>query len=121
MGCDVNVINELGTVKQETFQSTHPSWGATKDMFGLAKESYVFQSTHPSWGATSGNLIYNTRITNFNPRTHRGVRQIHLIFPTICCGISIHAPIVGCDIMVSESQKRSARFQSTHPSWGATD
>ena len=35
--------------------------------------------------------------TNFNPRTHRGVRRFASISFTFFCKISIHAPIVGCD------------------------
>ena len=33
------------------FQSTHPSWGATRDN-GVTVRYKKFQSTHPSWGAT---------------------------------------------------------------------
>ena len=34
--------------------------------------------------------------------------------------ISIHAPIVGCDYMQYLSKEDIYKFQSTHPSWGAT-
>ena len=34
--------------------------------------------------------------------------------------ISIHAPIVGCDILALWLCKKYSKFQSTHPSWGAT-
>ena len=34
--------------------------------------------------------------------------------------ISIHAPIVGCDEKSLKAFKTIAKFQSTHPSWGAT-
>ena len=34
--------------------------------------------------------------------------------------ISIHAPIVGCDHFRRQQPFTYARFQSTHPSWGAT-
>ena len=34
--------------------------------------------------------------------------------------ISIHAPIVGCDPINSDDVWRRHEFQSTHPSWGAT-
>ena len=37
-------------------------------------------------------------LVNFNPRTHRGVRQVTLDERNLTNGISIHAPIVGCDI-----------------------
>ena len=80
---------------------------------------YQFQSTHPSWGATWKFIL---RSAFFN--------------------ISIHAPIVGCDIIPLQENAMSSHFnprthrgvrhdvwsvyrwlhefQSTHPSWGAT-
>ena len=39
----------------------------------------------------------------------------------ICGRISIHAPIVGCDNIKSDVVHLVAKFQSTHPSWGATE
>ena len=35
--------------------------------------------------------------------------------------ISIHAPIVGCDMVFIVKVLKSMEFQSTHPSWGATN
>ena len=35
-------------------------------------------------------------------------------------GISIHAPRVGCDVSPANADIRDAEFQSTHPVWGAT-
>ena len=40
-----------------------------------------------------------------------------MFYPII---ISIHAPIVGCDIISSCDFVYISKFQSTHPSWGAT-
>ena len=80
---------------------------------------------------------------NFNPRTHRGVRRskakdeatriaISIHAPIVGCDrpkivraknsirISIHAPIVGCDWVTFILVVHPAKFQSTHPSWGAT-
>ena len=34
--------------------------------------------------------------------------------------ISIHAPIVGCDLIAKVHPLLLGQFQSTHPSWGAT-
>ena len=109
-------------------------------------------------------LIKCFTCSDFNPRTHRGVRHdlklypgnniiISIHAPIVGCDedylvlcripqISIHAPIVGCDgssSFVSYSLTNfnprthrgvrqdifcsflmSKRFQSTHPSWGAT-
>ena len=79
---------------------------------------------------------------NFNPRTHRGVRQTKTGFEfeldtfqsthpswgatfgglkrKTLSMISIHAPIVGCDKTKTIYVGWVAEFQSTHPSWGAT-
>ena len=125
----------------------------------------IFQSTHPSWGATFTDAKTLTHFSYFNPRTHRGVRQDSVLTGhftekfqsthpswgatsfgwslTLISIISIHAPIVGCDlfhyhlIAVFQSYFNPRthrgvrrlcscrctciwRFQSTHPSWGAT-
>ena len=101
-----------------------------------------FQSTHPSWGATLRFLHNFSLISYFNPRTHRGVRQDPADIPLSPFTISIHAPIVGCDTASALKVREGAdfnprthrgvrlfsriiklsisRFQSTHPSWGAT-
>ena len=57
---------------------------------------------------------------NFNPRTHRGVRRLYFDDNITLLFISIHAPIVGCDVAITENNQYIIRFQSTHPSWGAT-
>ncbi len=59
-------------------------------------------------------------IEDFNPRTHRGVRQIQMMDIMAINDISIHAPIVGCDFFTSVVPSKLVLFQSTHPSWGAT-
>ena len=106
---------------------------------------FIFQSTHPSWGATvclSTSILED--VENFNPRTHRGVRHNDSTQSVVCvlyfnprthrgvrrkkevqskedlC-ISIHAPIVGCDDINNTSIYCVEVFQSTHPSWGATE
>ena len=57
---------------------------------------------------------------DFNPRTHRGVRLYFLQAHNASIVISIHAPIVGCDVVFHLHLLSIHRFQSTHPSWGAT-
>lgn len=52
----------------------HPVWGATK----VSAKPFVvklFQSTHPSRGATALAGIPRWSLSNFNPRTPRGVRR----------------------------------------------
>ena len=79
-----------------------------------------FQSTHPSWGATILSSQGCDNIFNFNPRTHRGVRRGARGNITRLIQISIHAPIVGCDETLFGKSANKLKFQSTHPSWGAT-
>ena len=55
------------------------------------------------------------RENNFNPRTPDGVRRYDTLVDGQKLGISIHAPLTGCD-SVRCSQPPSCRlFQSTHP------
>ena len=49
-------------------------------------------------------------IKNFNPRTHRGVRQNVAMSIAVKTKISIHAPIVGCDILTSAFKLRISYF-----------
>mgnify|MGYP006908960009 CR=1 FL=1 len=119
VGCDV--FSSSFVVWSALFQSTHPSWGATDNTNLLYIARDKFQSTHPSWGATC-----------FNSRT-RGLEEISIHAPIVGCDfqhiaynvglylISIHAPIVGCDHHKQRMTTAQLRFQSTHPSWGATE
>ena len=102
------------------FQSTHPSWGATTLGHPRWTAITLFQSTHPSWGATVRN--YRTAWKNQFQSTHpswgatsRTGKQLYQL------AISIHAPIVGCDMTFKACLYVVVfGFQSTHPSWGAT-
>ena len=118
VGCDVicYCINK----ERQTFQSTHPGWGATYRRNHCLSGHIRFQSTHPGWGATyycafpynisfnfnprtpggvrpCGQAVPQKHVSDFNPRTPGGVRH-----PGIPLGVSVYA------------------FQSTHPGWGAT-
>ena len=92
------------------FQSTHPSWGATETELNRSK-SLEFQSTHPSWGAT---MVFKRHICYsryFNPRTHRGVRHCRLKrMSDGALFISIHAPIVGCDVGDNDDRRKKRNF-----------
>ena len=95
VGCDVSWFYIL--IVLVLFQSTHPSWGATWKVSDIWIYQGKFQSTHPSWGATKSSEAYMQYKR-----------------------ISIHAPIVGCDLVTWTNQNMAHKFQSTHPSWGAT-
>ena len=118
VGCDA--VSARGDDKQQQFQSTHPVWGATME---IQRRVFCF--------------------SNFNPRTPCGVRPHSNLYRNRDKSISIHSPRVGCDSSSGSHQSEhrdfnprtpcgvrpmrlhismlSARFQSTHPVWGATD
>ena len=123
------------------FQSTHPSWGATREH--AYKMCLRLISIHaPLVGCDSCAVPILATCGYFNPRTPRGVRHGPKNTSTAATGISIHAPLVGCDLMhditvngPKDFNPRTPRgvrlvngapdqlntlFQSTHPSWGAT-
>ena len=57
---------------------------------------------------------------DFNPRTPRGVRLIHVKGDNVSNVISIHAPREGCDVILLLGDNVHIQFQSTHPARGAT-
>ena len=102
-----------------SFQSTHPSRGATRSDSVFCLNS-LFQSTHPSRGATLEVLVIvaladisihapltgcdlrsahqDSGTSYFNPRTPRGVRPVQPTSVLTLAPISIHAPLAGCDV-----------------------
>ena len=102
-----------------------------------------FQSTHPSWGAT---ILISLPCLKKKISIHApivGCDHVDKVLADYASPISIHAPIVGCDSMQRPTEQRQNNFnprthrgvrltqsqgadtpvlfQSTHPSWGATD
>ena len=127
---------------REQFQSTHPSWGATFIPLCQWIRLNLISIHAPIVGCDCTAPRHFSISKDFNPRTHRGVRLplvtqhpfplcISIHAPIVGCddetaqhiassAISIHAPIVGCDMAWSWTLLILKRFQSTHPSWGAT-
>ena len=121
VGCDnMYLINSSRYTK---FQSTHPSWGATQNAttssvkvidFNPRTHRGVRQVFQKNRGLSQddfnprthrGVRRYRRKWTlltqrNFNPRTHRGVRRKRLLSEERQKQISIHAPIVGCDVVL---------------------
>ena len=94
VGCDT--IQERKIKNPTTFQSTHPSWGATPISVPIICINTI--SIHaPIVGCDSDIRSNHLHKYNFNPRTHRGVRRMAILKSSIIW-----------------------KFQSTHPSWGAT-
>ena len=116
-GCDEmgDMFTNVGVI----FQSTHPLRGATS-MPSIRLTPTGFQSTHPLRGATMHTLGRQLLDLDFNPRTPCGVRlHSRMVFLT-GDGISIHAPLAGCDTTHPVSFFDKFQFQSTHPLRGAT-
>ena len=78
-----------------------------------------FQSTLPVWGATTG-FVNSPNVDGFQstPPASGGAT------PPWECGhtqeISIHAPRVGSDLLITTDGPNDPEFQSTLPVWGAT-
>ena len=123
-GCDTRVKS---TRSSSLFQSTHPLRGATHIPIQVNGEIGI--SIHaPLAGCDSLRLVFLPGSDYFNPRTPCGVRRddkfVCRLFvrfqsthplrgatETICCvlvsfGISIHAPLAGCDAKASISYER---------------
>ena len=140
-GCDIycHHYSSLSII----FQSTHPLRGATRIRAGR-HGLFRFQSTHPLRGATDDVLYEPSKPDcDFNPRTPCGVRQERSsgrilvksfqsthplrgatsrqsVLLKAQRGISIHAPLAGCDSNSGKTAPSESRFQSTHPLRGAT-
>ena len=79
-----------------------------------------FQSTLPTWGATVTNNLNIMYLIVSIHAPHVGSDA--MIFVTIFrTNVSIHAPHVGSDLLTLLLQILLFLFQSTLPTWGATD
>ena len=102
-----------------SFQSTPPARGATSE--ALQRAWSVVISIHaPREGCDLLPISIFLSLLNFNPRTPRGVRQVHQSCPIHPGHISIHAPREGCDPCRGQGERPVPLFQSTHPARGAT-
>ena len=94
---DATTQNGMPTTINILFQSTHPLRDATVNSMYYIFNFFLFQSTHPLRDATE-KAVYNDRLAiDFNPRTPYGMRRRTLVIDSIDWGISIHAPLTGCD------------------------
>ena len=89
-------------------------------MLFVNKKGEIFQSTHPSWGATKKKLLTVMAIEYFNPRTHRGVRRESITIYTKEIEFQSTHPSWGATSYKPCQKFLQILFQSTHPSWGAT-
>ncbi len=79
-----------------------------------------FQSTHPTWGATAMSAYLAAKQAVSIHAPHVGC-DILLLSINFSFYVSIHAPHVGCDLAATVDSYYEDTFQSTHPTWGATD
>ncbi len=123
------------------FQSTRPSWGATRKGWRIGKRNPI--SIHaPLVGRDKPSPHKRRTSRNFNPRAPRGARHVAALYPGVRAifqstrpswgatrfagalyaprDISIHAPLVGRDTAICGNKNVTGKFQSTRPSWGAT-
>ena len=90
-----------------------------KDLMG-ARDKYSFQSTHPTRGATSIWLFSTMRSADFNPRTPHGVRPGKALgLPVDKQNFNPRTPH-GVRLASHASASLTNVFQSTHPTRGAT-
>ena len=140
VGCDPEGNNTK--VPVGIFQSTHPSWGATLAVKGCptAFHSYFNPRTHR--GVRHSGFFNAIMVDNISIHAPIVGCDAGIELPDPSKPISIHAPIVGCDGGRQGKAKHNdnfnprthrgvrrhiqhllntiCRFQSTHPSWGAT-
>jgi len=110
---------EIKQEEIETFQSTHPTRGATVYVLPIFHFNVI--SIHAPYAGCDKLFRYHKfHVCDFNPRTLRGVRHMGINVSTIYEYISIHAPYAGCDNCPSVRKTVFERFQSTHPTRGAT-
>ena len=106
---------------QTVFLSTLPAWGATCPSCVSSAASRLFLSTLPAWGATHRWAAWCPAAQHFYPRSPRGERPAIQLLTRSRNSISIHAPRVGSDPMLSTQAERHSAFLSTLPAWGATE
>ncbi len=105
-------------MQDKMFQFTHPVWGATYLVHGAGVVTDV--SIHaPRVGCDSKVSAPSTDrdVSIHAPRV--GCDNVIDVFTTNT-EVSIHAPRVGCDFLSLFFFTLFARFQFTHPVWGAT-
>ena len=127
--------------RRPTFQSTHPTRGATSSTAMKRRMPPSFNPRTPHGVRLSGNSS-SEEVVGFNPRTPHGVRREILRTARAESKVSIHAPHTGCDRWRSHwrAQEKGFNprtphgvrlsilavcsvfrlFQSTHPTRGAT-
>ena len=112
VGCDVYQAGE----KREGGISIHaPRVGCDARIWSHPSQVLVFQSTHPVWGATRDIRLESVHSHNFNPRTPCGVRPV---FPAAvlkyCLYFNPRTPC-GVRLLRLHTRLRSSNFNPRTP------
>ena len=95
--CGVRLPKDGRRDRKNGFQSTHPLRGATVQ--NRSNKIIPIISIHaPLAGCDVRIRLFQSRSSNFNPRTPCGVRPKYAAKPSDGAQISIHAPLAGCDV-----------------------
>ena len=98
VGCDKILSNVM--IGDTEFQSTHPVWGATLHAYIVKIINEQFQSTHPVWGATLIPSFFSSSFLEFQSTHPVWGATLIWWFKSASNTISIHAPRVGCDVVL---------------------
>ena len=78
----------------------------------------IFQSTHPLRDATHNRHCITIFFNYFNPRTPYGMRLVFNCIINFIKGISIHAPLTGCDMLLRKSRTDDTKISIHAPLTG---
>ena len=97
--CGVRQVQNQSRVTPRRFQSTHPLRGATPSPQADTRHAHHFNPRTPCGVRHKIDELVK-EICDFNPRTPCGVRQAETSAGRTRRGISIHAPLAGCDTLL---------------------
>ena len=110
----VRRVLEIVKIIRVEFQSTHPSRGATNVRVVCRRRRAI--SIHaPLAGCDGGEKVIQHVLSDFNPRTPRGVRRFDVRELNPVFIISIHAPLAGCDNPVAARRAFPSDFNPRTP------
>ena len=107
-------------VKTHNISIHAPIVGCDNILYPAMSKTFIISIHAPIVGCDVPCVIAVADISDFNPRTHRGVRPIPNFFIIKNFLFQSTHPSWGATFMTSFWSLSPAVFQSTHPSWGAT-
>ena len=116
VGCDppMQPVDHIG----DTFQSTHPVWGATNRP-RMERSPHGYFNPRTPCGVRLSHSLSTIELPDFNPRTPCGVRRTVSWYRLASTPFQSTHPVWGATTH-SSSTMTPRIFQSTHPVWGAT-